>query len=364
MDAGDYAAAGLYDPESPQAADRLALLDHLAGRGATLEQMTEAQESGTLTWLGASLALQSPDGVTLQVLAERAHTPIDLVLRAQRAIGLPPREGPTYREEALASFSAAAAMFGVESTLQFSRVLGSSITRIIDAALSLFVTQVQVPLRESGGSELQLAEDTENAVGMLLSLPKALEVLFPTYIQDAIRRVGLVGDSPLGQVRLAVGFVDLVGSTRLARRLPGDRWAQVIGAFETTAYDLTSSCGGRVVKFIGDEAMFVAPEAGAACAIGLGLCDMAANHPDLQGAHGAIDIGSVTPQDGDYYGPLVNRASRVGALAGPGQLLTTGDLVQAVGQEEDAGSFRFQSVGERVLRGFDEALEIFSVARR
>ena len=41
--------AGLYDPTSPDAAGRLALLEWLVGRGFTIDQMVRAQRDGVLT---------------------------------------------------------------------------------------------------------------------------------------------------------------------------------------------------------------------------------------------------------------------------------------------------------------------------
>ena len=51
---------------------------------------------------------------------------------------------------------------------------------------------------------------------------------------------------------------------------------------------LAVSHDGRVVKFVGDEAMFVSPDPAAACAIGLGLCAVVDAHPLLDRAHGAV----------------------------------------------------------------------------
>jgi hypothetical protein len=49
MDSAAYAAHGLYDPAAPNAADRLELLEWLAGLGITVEQMVDANTRGALT---------------------------------------------------------------------------------------------------------------------------------------------------------------------------------------------------------------------------------------------------------------------------------------------------------------------------
>ncbi len=48
MDAQLWEQLGLYDPLDPASGERLALLEYLAERGATIEQMVEAHRMGTL----------------------------------------------------------------------------------------------------------------------------------------------------------------------------------------------------------------------------------------------------------------------------------------------------------------------------
>src|SRR5262249_57652215 len=66
---------------------------------------------------------------------------------------------------------------------------------------------------------------------------------------------------------LAVGFVDLVGSTALAQRLPMSELGALLTSFDELASEAIVSGGGRFVKLIGDEVMFVAPDPSAACRI-------------------------------------------------------------------------------------------------
>ena len=48
-------AGGLYDPDEPNAGERLALLEYLTERGATIEQMVEAHRQGTLPGVAGDL---------------------------------------------------------------------------------------------------------------------------------------------------------------------------------------------------------------------------------------------------------------------------------------------------------------------
>jgi hypothetical protein len=65
MDAAEYEARGLYDPTTPNAADRLALLDWLADRGFGIEDMVEAAAAGRLTAIAGDLALRPGERLTM-----------------------------------------------------------------------------------------------------------------------------------------------------------------------------------------------------------------------------------------------------------------------------------------------------------
>jgi class 3 adenylate cyclase len=357
VDEAAFVEAGLYDPAGPTAADRLALLRHLTEQGFTLDEMVEADRDGRLVTLAVERLVSPGTGMTLAEAARRTGVAPELIERGQRALGLPPIEGPEYTEPPIAVFGAAASFFGEDEALQFTRVLGSSIARVLDAAVSLFVTEVV----SETTSELELSRRGEDATRLLLSLPETITAMFPAYVRDAVRRLN-ANVAPIdGGVQIAVGFVDLVGSTSLVQRLSGPDLARAMGEFETAAYDLALSHDSRVVKFVGDEAMFVSPDPAAACAIGLGLCEVVDEHPLLDRAHGAVGLGTAVAQSGDYYGPLVTLVSRLTGVATPGQLLGTAELTTALAA---AGApYMFSSTGAHSLRGFADDVEAFTITR-
>ena len=58
-------------------------------------------------------------------------------------------------------------------------------------------------------------------------------------------------------VGLGVGFCDLAGYTELSVELDPDALSDLLTTWEDVAYDVVARLGGRVVKSIGDEVMFV-----------------------------------------------------------------------------------------------------------
>ncbi len=101
-------AAGLYDPDAPTAADRLALLEYLVGRGATVAEMVEADADGVLFALSAYLAAFAPvERLPLSDVAARSGTSVDGIRRLLLAEGLPVDEAtllPAYVVDDAAAF--------------------------------------------------------------------------------------------------------------------------------------------------------------------------------------------------------------------------------------------------------------------
>ena len=78
----------------------------------------------------------------------------------------------------------------------------------------------------------------------------------------------------------------------------------------------------------------------------------------IVGVRGAIAFGGLVRGYGDFYGPEVTAAARAEKLAEPGTIVVLAPVRDAV----DEG-FVFTSIGEHVLRGFDDPIELFTVER-
>jgi len=100
-----------------------------------------------------------------------------------------------------------------------------------------------------------------------------------------------------------------------------------------------------VVKLIGDEAMFVVQGPAAACRLALALVD-GSPHPLRVGmAHGAV-----VALHGDYYGPTVNLAARLVAVAPTSEVLVSDAVRQSVSLDD----VTFQPFTTGPLRGFPD----------
>lgn len=367
MNASDYEAAGLYFPDAPNAADRLALLEWLTEQGLTLEQMTDAHSIYGLTALAGDAVIRPGERLTLDEVAERAALSIEEVERIRRAVGFP-AAGPEeriFRPDDAATFAAfkfAAQVLGDEPIIEFSRVMGSSLARIAESAIWLFLENVEAPLSTAQAGELALAKANLEATSLLAAVPQVMDAIFRFHVQEAIRRSrrARVGVSGFDTARLGVGFIDLVGFTSVSHQLSSRELARLVGEFEAAAYDVVTAHDGRVVKLIGDEVMFVAVDPVAVAEISLTLVERYATNANVT-PRGGLAVGELLTRGGDYYGPVVNLASRIGDLAVPNELLVTSDLRSEVSKITEA--YAFDPAGRRMLKGFDEPVELFSLSR-
>jgi len=150
-----------------------------------------------------------------------------------------------------------------------------------------------------------------------------------------------------GVVR-CVGFADLVSFTRLVRRLSERDLARVVQRFEALASDVVTAHGGRVIKTVGDEVLFVARGVAPAAAIALDLVEAMAEDDLLPDVRVGMACGQVVSRLGDVFGITVNRASRLTAVARPRTVLV--DDAMAASLASTSG-FEMSPLRSRTLRG-------------
>jgi adenylate cyclase len=153
------------------------------------------------------------------------------------------------------------------------------------------------------------------------------------------------GESPT----LAVGFADMVGFTLLSQHLSDQELAAVVRRFEEISHDIVTGLGGRVVKMIGDEVMFVVSDVADAARIGLDLADAYADDELLSDVRVGLASGPVLLRDGDYFGPTVNLAHRIVNIGNPGTVLMSDGFCQAL-LEEAPDEFTAQPLRPRLLK--------------
>lgn len=163
-------------------------------------------------------------------------------------------------------------------------------------------------------------------------------------------REGDEDDSPLPLAR-AVGFADLVSYTSLSRRMNEKTLAQLVQRFENKCAEIISVGGGRLVKTVGDEVLYIAETPAAGAEISLALAQAFTEDEILPQCRVSMVWGRILSRLGDIYGPTVNLAARLTTLAQPGTVLVDAMTAAALGQDD-----RFVLVPQKSenVRGFGE----------
>jgi adenylate cyclase len=217
-------------------------------------------------------------------------------------------------------------------------------------------------LMQQGGGAMPLAEASEEAIELFDVIPSLMAAMLRLHMHTAITRQRIANRSTEDPslFGLAVGFVDLVGFTPYAQDVTPDELAGFIETFESRANDVVAAHGGRVVKHIGDEVMFVEIDPATACDIALQLIESFGGEAGVA-PHAGVGFGPLVTRGGDYYGSVVNVASRIADLAVPGELLVTEAVHDAATNTENG--LAFESAGRRMLKGVPEPVPLWSVTR-
>jgi adenylate cyclase len=377
-DTGPWERAGLYDPNDPNADERRALLEYLSERGATIDQMVEAHEKGSLPTVASDLVVQGKDPlVPVEEVAARSGMSLERVLRVLLAAGLPAEahtEVPEKTIDLLAAFEQGSELMGEDAILAFTRVLGSAAIQIAEAAVALFYAELGPGTEREGRDELTRAKLGEASTMVFTAVPAVLAQMVMDQFQRALRRAvdvrgwGIETETGPDEVRplpsdattefVALGFVDLVGSTAWAQGLNLREQSLALARFESAAWSSAVLSGGRIVKTIGDEVFFSAPTADAACRIGTDVIRAAAEDDVLPPARGAVGLGRAYPREGDYFGPLVNLLSRMVKIGAPNELVVTEEAAK-----ELASDWSVVALEPAKLRGIEGTVRAYSVQR-
>src|SRR6185503_14102587 len=99
-------------------------------------------------------------------------------------------------------------------------------------------------------------------------------------------------------------------------------------------------------------------DAAAAARIALELVHSFDDRADVA-PHAGLAFGAVMGRGGDYYGSVVNLASRIADIAVPNEILVTRELVDAASVDD---ALTFDPAGRRQLKGFDEPIALWSLS--
>jgi adenylate cyclase len=349
------------DPRDFVDRDQAELFQMVLDLGATEEEADAAAARFTLGPLALDLSTRGAgETLSLDEFASRADADPDFVRRLWTALGLPV-DGPVPARvtpgmaDALRLFQGMVMLLDEPAVLALARVIGQSVARLAEATSDTFRVGAEIPALSSGVSYPDVVRGYTSFVRDALPLFfDALGAVFQRHLIVVSNQIWGADDSGTTITReRTVGFADLVGSTEVLLASSVVELAALVSEFEMLAWDVVGREGGRVVKLIGDEAMFVFEEPSAACAAAVELSARSA-HPVRVGlAHGAV-VGL----HGDYYGGPVNLASRLVRVAAPATVLVSESVRTAVGD-----TYVCTPIDTGPLKGFPADVTTYVLAR-
>jgi adenylate cyclase len=348
-----------------EGADRTArerLLERLADEGFTLEELRAAIEEDRLALLLVERVLGGH--YTAEELEERTGLDASQMLRIRRLLGLPDAspEDRVFGEEEVAAAKSIGLFLesglGGDSIAEITRVLGEGMARLAATTAAAFVEA----FLEAGDSEDEVAERFAALAEQLIpAIDPVLSAAYKQHLAEAVRR-GMLGSAERatgeagGAQEITACFVDMVGFTRLGAEIEAQELGMLATKLAELATDVTQP-PVRLVKTIGDAAMFVSPDPAELVSVALSLLE-AVEAADLPSLRAGVASGPALQRSGDYYGHAVNLASRVTGAARPGSVLCTQEVRDAAPDRFDWSYAR-----KHKLKGMPEPVSLYRARR-
>lgn len=311
--------------------------------------------------------LGSPPHLTRGQVAERAGVPLQVAMELWQRMGFPHTTDDDVaftdadvRALALAHELMALGILSEERQFALVRTLGRSYARLADWQSAL-LTDLAL---EGGGEPDELVSSMSRDI-----LPRIEELqnyVWRRHLVSAGSRALAVASPGSAVSELAVGFVDIVGYTSRSKELSEAELVGWLEHFEDTTLQLVVVHGGRIIKNIGDEVLFVTDDPHHAVQAALTMARQGEDPKDpFPRVRAGVAYGEVVSRLGDVFGPTVNVAARLTTAARPGTVLVDRGAHAALtgdGDEgEDAGedprrdqpsAYRFRRVRRLSVKGY------------
>jgi adenylate cyclase len=236
-------------------------------------------------------------------------------------------------------------MLDLETTVHLTRALGRMTGRLVEWQIQTLVERVAA---QGLSSELAFRAGVEKAATLVPELERLLGYVWRRKLAAAANRALWDADEDLELDQATVGFADLVGFARLAQRVKESELAAVVETFEASTSEIVAAAGGRVVKTVGDEVLFLAGPPGVGADIALQIAAAMTADPIVPEVRVGVATGTVLYRLGDVFGMPVNVASRLTSHGRPGSVFVDAAMAHALASVPE---FSLRRVWERRLPG-------------
>lgn len=320
-------------------------------RGASIDELRAAAARGInhLFALRDEVMYLGPATLSAEALAERVEASVDELnewWRLLRLGNLATRSWFTESDVALMQVAQQyTQLLPASHASDALRVLGAGMEQIAMGLRDVWRIAVEPPL-EGGQASARKYSDIAESLSVLAkeSLPAFLFALYWRHTASAVAENPVaVGDYRTAEAEITVLFVDIVDFTRLAHRIDSAELTSIVTAFEHAANRTAHEFGGRLVKLLGDGAMFQFSSSATAVYAARAFVS---DHPELPPRRAAVATGRAVSRQGDFFGPVVNLAARLASVAEAGEVVI----------DRAPPGFEVDQIAPVVLKGYDEAV--------
>jgi adenylate cyclase len=314
----------------------------LTERGVPLTDIHLAEVSGSLTAMVLDqMIMPGVPAYTADEAIRRSGDDPEVVRRLWGALGFPdPGDGVVFYQAdlvALNEFRADRSGWATaEDDINNARASGAALSRLAETNTDTVLVPI-MKMREQGATDAEIAA----ALLQLFDVERIQRGLFHVWRrqwQAAVwRRLGHTSDgdgASATEPNQAVGFVDLVRFTALTEQVAEDELTRVVSRFEELSHEVVVAHRGRVVKMIGDAVMYVSDDATEAVLTATGLVEAYADDDLLPPARAGIASGPMLARGGDYFGPVVNLASRIVDVARPNSVVCSEEVHDSLAADD------------------------------
>ncbi|WP_341923854.1 adenylate/guanylate cyclase domain-containing protein [Nocardioides psychrotolerans] len=313
--------------------------------------MTEAEDDS----LERAILRQDPLYSAADV-AEQSGITLDEARRLWRALGFPEHGGEKAFTQAdvgaVATLVGAvdAGLFDLDLAVNLTRGVGQTMARLADWEVGALVHRVEE--LESGddatgsreGSALRLIEDLSEPFESLLIYA------WRRHLAAAVVRMQAMSAGPedLHTTKVSVGFADIVSFTALSNEISREKVGDLVELFESRCADVIATQRGRVIKSLGDSVLFVNDDPIAAYDTAEGIINVVGRDSRMPDVRVGLASGSVIMRLGDVFGPPVNMAARLTAVARRNRIIIDAATAALLPVDQ----FETRRLPARPVRGF------------
>jgi adenylate cyclase len=289
-------------------------------------------------------------------VAEETGVTVDELRRLWRALGFPEHGLETAFTHADAD--AVSTLTGVvesdiidfDLAVNLTRAVGQTMSRLADwevATLVHRVEELEAGTEATGsrtGTAMRMVEQ------MNPSFEKLLIYAWRRHLAAAVSRIEALGanEDDLHTTQVTVGFADIVSFTELSNQIEEDRLGDIVEIFESRCADVVAGRRGRVIKSIGDSVLFVNTDPIRAFDTAEGIIHVIGRDSRMPDVRLGLASGSVVMRMGDVYGPPVNMAARLTAVARRNRVIIDAATAELLPEDQ----FETRRLPARPVRGF------------